>query len=89
MPFLEVAIAACTLIGLISSALLWYAGKVEKSYAAQREFGHLKKSLEQLNENISELFKEQEEQLLLLQRQQERILDRIFFRDTKEPPTRP
>jgi hypothetical protein len=47
-----------SLLGIITflgGLLAWYRGSVEKSYAAKRDFGHLKKSLETLITNLETL----------------------------------
>ena len=41
------------LASFLSGLLLWYKGSVEKRYAAQRDFGHLKRNYQQLSEGVS------------------------------------
>lgn len=38
--------------GAIFGGVSWYKGSVEKRYAAERDIGHLKRSIEQINANI-------------------------------------
>lgn len=45
-------IAVLTFLG---GALMWYRGAVEKSYAAKRDFGHLKNNLATMNANLDTL----------------------------------
>lgn len=40
------------IIGGLFGALSWYSGAVQKRYAAERDFQHLKRTLEQLALNI-------------------------------------
>lgn len=49
------------LFSFLAGALLWYKGSVEKRYAAQRDFGHLKNSYNQLSRALETLVKEQDE----------------------------
>lgn len=36
------------LLGFLSGLVLWYKGAIEKRYAAERDFGHLKRNQEQM-----------------------------------------
>lgn len=36
------------LLGFLSGLILWYRGAIEKRYAAERDFGHLKRNQEQM-----------------------------------------
>lgn len=45
-------IAICTFLG---GAIAWYRNTVQKSYAAEREFGHIKRSMEQTNQSLGHL----------------------------------
>lgn len=38
--------------GAVFGGVSWYKGSVEKRYAAEREIGHLKRSVEQVNANL-------------------------------------
>jgi hypothetical protein len=42
----------CGLGGAIFGALMWYRGAIEKGYAAQRDFGHLRRNQEQFAQNL-------------------------------------
>jgi hypothetical protein len=44
----------------IGGIILWYKGSVEKSYAAQRDFGHLKRNYENLSNAINILIEQVE-----------------------------
>jgi hypothetical protein len=74
---IDLAIAGATLLGLISTALMWYRSSVEKSYAAQRDFNHLRNSISSLSASIDKLLDNQEEALEQLQKTQEKILLKI------------
>lgn len=41
------------LASFLSGLLLWYKGSIEKRYAAQRDFGHLKRNYESLSEGVN------------------------------------
>lgn len=49
------------LISFLSGAVLWYKGSVEKRYAAQRDFGHLKNNYKQLALALDTFSKESDE----------------------------
>lgn len=51
------------LISFCGGLVLWYKGSVEKRYAAQRDFGHLKRNYEQLTIGITDLTEEQEKSI--------------------------
>lgn len=76
---LDIAIAAASLIGFVSTALLWYRTRIEKSYAAQREFQHLKKAVETLSANVIELLKHQEEETEKIKEAQRMILNKLYI----------
>lgn len=40
------------LLGFLSGAILWYRGSIEKRYAAERDFGHLKRNQEQMSQAL-------------------------------------
>ena len=42
------------IITFIGGVALWYRGAVEKKYAAQRDFGHLKRNYENLSMTVLE-----------------------------------
>lgn len=60
-----------SLIGVILGCLsfcggfiLWWKGSIEKRYAAQRDFGHLKRNQEQLISNLAHTAEKQESELV-------------------------
>ncbi len=55
---LELILAILSLLGFITSGLLYYKSSVEKRYAAERDFGHIKNSLQQHASNLNQLFEE-------------------------------
>lgn len=46
---------AMGIISFLGGLILWYRGSVEKSYAAQRDFGHLKNNYQSLATAIDQL----------------------------------
>ena len=42
-------------ISFLSGAILWYKGSIEKRYAAQRDFGHLKNNQETISRVLNEV----------------------------------
>jgi len=40
------------LVSLLGGSIAWYRGIVQKKYAAERDFGHLKRSFEALSQNL-------------------------------------
>ena len=58
---------AATAIALIISIssffgglIMWYRGSVEKRYAAERDFNHLKRNYEQLTAHLTTLMQEED-----------------------------
>jgi len=49
------------LIGSISAGFFWYKAKIEKEYASQRDWNHLKNNYAQMVENIQELTEEHDQ----------------------------
>lgn len=66
---IDLLIAAATLAGLLSTAMMWYRTKVEKTYAAQRDFNHLRNSINGLSTSIDKLIDEQDEAINDLKRE--------------------
>lgn len=62
MATLEVLALALGLVSTVAGGLAWYASMVRKSYAAEREFNHIKNAIAQLSENIKVYVAEIEEQ---------------------------
>lgn len=57
---LSIALGA---ISFAAGALLWYKGSIEKQYAAQRDFGHLKRQYEQMSSIITQQNREMDRRL--------------------------
>ena len=53
MDVASIAGLAMGLLSFLSGGVLWYKGSVEKRYAAQRDFGHLKNNYKQMSEAIA------------------------------------
>lgn len=50
---LAVASSVIAILSLGASLVFWYRGVVRKGYAAERDFGHLKRSYESLSQNLN------------------------------------
>ena len=50
---LAIASTVIAVLSLGASLVLWYRSVVRKSYAAERDFRHLKRSYESLSQNVS------------------------------------
>ena len=48
------------LFSFISGGVLWYKGSIEKKYAAERDFNHLRKNQEQMGIALGNIFDEVE-----------------------------
>ncbi len=57
-PTLELILMFVSLASFLSGLIMWYGGKVQKSYAAQRDFEHLKRNYSQLAENQAAIMRE-------------------------------
>lgn len=57
----------------LAGILAWYAGAIEKKYAAQRDFQHLKKNQEQIVSLTEQLFKEQDRRFDEIQRENDEL----------------
>lgn len=55
---LEVLVLIVSLSSFFSGVIMWYSGRVQKSYAAQRDFEHLRRNYAQLAENQAAILKE-------------------------------
>lgn len=42
-------------VSFVGAAATWYGGAVKKSYASERDFGHLKNSYDNLSRNVEQL----------------------------------
>ena len=60
------------LAGFLTGVGLWYRGAVQKSYAAQRDFEHLKRNYQQLSQVLKQI-SEQMDDLGAMRRQLEQI----------------
>lgn len=46
------------LVSLLSGILLWYRGSIQKAYAAERDFNHLRRNQEQMKELVNQLIED-------------------------------
>lgn len=45
-------------VSFVGGLLLWYRGAIEKQYASQRDFSHIKKNYEQMSRNLLTMSRE-------------------------------
>lgn len=57
LAFLSLLLGAAT---TLSGIIFWYRNAVRKTYAAERDFNHLKRNQEQILNNLEYLLKEQD-----------------------------
>lgn len=64
-----IALVGLTLgvLSFIGGFALWYRGAIEKRYAAERAFGHIKRNQEQLAANLEVLSRDFDDQIHNLQ----------------------
>jgi hypothetical protein len=55
--------SAFGVVSLSIGGLLWWEGRVRKSYAAERDFAHLRRQYEQLSQNLATLSDDLSEQM--------------------------
>lgn len=55
---LEILAAVMSVITFASGTLAWYSARVQKTYAAQRDFEHLKRNYNQMSENLAAIAEE-------------------------------
>lgn len=65
LDFVPIVLSAIT---FIAAAITWYRGAIQKSYAAERDFGHLKRSIDQLSSNMADGLRENDHRLELIER---------------------
>lgn len=58
---MEVVAFLISVVNVVAGFLLWYSANVTKSYAAKRDFEHLKRHYEQLATNQGQILKELDE----------------------------
>ena len=61
MDYIGIATGIIGIVTAILGGLAWYKGAIEQRYAAQRDFGHLRRNYEQLNANLLALMREEDE----------------------------
>lgn len=69
---------AIGIITFLGGTLAWYSGAVEKRYAAQRDFAHLRENQKQISQGVSDLFKEQDRRFDELERESTEIKSLIM-----------
>lgn len=57
-PTLELLAVVVSLLTFAGGVIAWYSASVQKRYASQRDFEHLKRNYEQLASNQNEIVKD-------------------------------
>lgn len=63
MLFFEYAAALIGILTFIGGIVAWYRGAVQKAYASQRDWEHVKNNQRELVQNLNFLFKELDSRL--------------------------
>ncbi len=66
------------ILSLLAGFFMWYRGAVEKSYAAQRDFGHIRRNQEQMLSAIDQLESEWDDRLQAQQAELKEIKAYVF-----------
>lgn len=77
MMNLEVLAAVMSVITFSGGVLAWYSANVQKSYAAQRDFEHLKRNYAQMTENLREVAEELDRRFDALDRDNDDIRQKL------------
>lgn len=83
MLSLETAAALIGIFTFIGGLIAWYRGAVQKEYASQRDWEHVKNNQKQLVENLNFIFKEMDEKLDKIMEEQDRRFDRVDVQQTE------
>lgn len=89
---MDTASLASLIMGLLSflgGLMLWYKGSVEKRYAAQRDFGHLKRNYDQLTMGVDELGKDVDTRLDAIDKKLQEISMILQFKLNLPPTDKP
>ena len=68
-----IIVSALSLLTGIAGAVAWVQARTRKEYAAERDFGHLKRSYEALTRNVEQLWRLNDERYDAMTRQLDRI----------------
>lgn len=74
---LETAAALIGILTFIGGLIAWYRGAVQKEYASQRDWEHVKNNQKQLVENLNFIFKEVDEKFDKIIEYQDNRFDKI------------
>lgn len=77
MLSLETAAALIGILTFVGGLIAWYKGTVQKEYASQRDWEHVKNNQKQLVENLNFIFKEIDEKLDKIIEEHDKRFDRI------------
>lgn len=75
---IETVAALIGIITFVGGLIAWYRGAVQKEYASQRDWEHVKNNQKQLVENLNFIFKEIERNFDEIKEQQEESFDKII-----------
>lgn len=75
--FLALGLGLMGLLSGVAGFLAWQASKVRKQYAAERDFGHLKNSYDQLSKNVEQLWRQNDARFDSVDRQLDKIEARV------------
>lgn len=78
---LGIVLSLLSLFTGFAGALAWYSSRVKKQYAAERDFGHLKRNYEQLSQNLKELWRQNDERFDAVDRGLDRICAQISLHE--------
>lgn len=74
---LETAAALIGIVTFIGGLIAWYRGAVQKEYASQRDWEHVKNNQKQLVENLNFIFKEIDERFDKIDKEQDKRFDKL------------
>lgn len=74
---LGIAVTILSLFTGLAGMVAWYSSKVKKSYAAERDFNHLKNSHAQMVANIEQLWRQNDDRFDAVDRALDRIAAQI------------
>ena len=77
MLSLEAVAASIGIFTFVGGLIAWYRGAVQKEYASQRDWEHIKNNQKQLIENLNFIFKEIDESFDKIIDEQDIRFDRV------------
>lgn len=74
---LEAIAASIGIITFIGGLIAWYKGAIQKEYASQRDWEHVKLNQKQLIENLNFIFKEIDQNFDRITDEQDKRFDKV------------